>query len=61
MPSSQFETAAQAAHVAAHVAVSVRKDLASKNAGVHYGGMRADKDGAKNLKTALAVQRLAMK
>lgn len=61
MPSSPFETAAQAVHVAAHVAISVNKNVASKNTGAFYGDMRPDKDGASNLKTALAVQRLAMK
>lgn len=57
MPSSPFQTAAQAAHVAA----SVRKGLATKNAGAPFGGMGTDRDGPKTLKTALAVQRLAMK
>lgn len=57
MPSSQFATAAHTAHVA----VSVKKGLASNNPGLLYGSLATNGDGPKSLKTALAVQRLAMK
>ena len=61
MSFSQFEATARAAHAAAHVAGKAKKEPAFKNAGALYGGIGAHKNGASNLNTTLAVQRLAMK
>lgn len=65
MPSTHFDAAAQ-------VAVNIRKGFAPRNTDALYGGGGvpatvdlnnhvSGKNGAKNLKTALAVQRLAVK